>query len=325
MDPKMKEGFVGPGSSPDEYVAAGADENGLPDNAPQDRRSLGSTSTFHPVSELFPLMEGPDFEALVADIREHGLQEPVVRHPDGSILDGRNRFLACQRLGLPCPQVDWTGEPGTEIQYVVSANMRRRHLTAGQRAMIATGIAKLPQGVRQIGTRADEPTQAQAAGMLAVSTRAVGLAAKIQDEAPPEAVEAVKNGEMSLREAARKIPQKPLEERRARKGKRLPTRVPKRDTMEGESARNWIQMGTALDTICGLPSPEDVVRGCQSPQGKQKAALKAGRAITWLSAMLNILTAAERSAATPAESGPNASNEDPEDRPADPPSQGRAS
>jgi ParB-like chromosome segregation protein Spo0J len=313
MDPKMEEGAAGPGSSPDELVAACGDENKVPSGAPQYRRLIGNTS-FHPVSELFPLMEGPDFEALVADIREHGLQQPIVRHPDGSILDGRNRFLACQRLGLPCPHVQWTGESGTEIHYVVSVNMHRRHLTAAQRAMIATEIATLPKGVRQIGTCADVPTQAQAAVMLGVSPRAVGLAAKIQDEAPPEAVEAVKRGEMSLREAVQKIPEKPSEERRPRIGRRRPRRVPETE--------KWVQMATALDTICGLPSPEVVARGCQSPQSKQEAALMTERAIAWLSAMLHSLTSADLSAAAPVVSAPSASNGGVGD--GDPPAQGRA-
>ena len=53
---------------------------------------------FHPLADLFPLLEGEDFEQLVTDIRENGLYEPIVML-DGRILDGRNRYRACLSAG----------------------------------------------------------------------------------------------------------------------------------------------------------------------------------------------------------------------------------
>jgi len=57
---------------------------------------------FHPLAEIFPLLEGTDFEELVADVRAHGVREPIWLY-QGEILDGRNRYRAAAVAGVPCP------------------------------------------------------------------------------------------------------------------------------------------------------------------------------------------------------------------------------
>ncbi len=93
----------------------------------------------HPAARLFPLIKGDEFEALVDDIRENGQREPILLHPDGSILDGRNRYLACRKLGIEPKSEHWDGE-GSPEEIVLSLNLHRRHLSSAQRAAIAVEI-----------------------------------------------------------------------------------------------------------------------------------------------------------------------------------------
>jgi len=51
-------------------------------------------------------MTGGDLDGLIADIRKNGQREPITVH-EGLILDGRNRFYACQQLGIEPAMVEW--------------------------------------------------------------------------------------------------------------------------------------------------------------------------------------------------------------------------
>ena len=53
---------------------------------------------FHPIANIFPMMEGKEFEHFKADIRTRKLQEPITVY-ENKVLDGRNRYKACKDLG----------------------------------------------------------------------------------------------------------------------------------------------------------------------------------------------------------------------------------
>ena len=97
---------------------------------------------FHPYAEIFPLLEGEEFDQLVADIKAHGLHEPIVLC-QGQILDGRNRYRACIAAGIEWRSFPYTGDD--PLAYVISLNLKRRHLNESQRA--ARGAATGPLGI----------------------------------------------------------------------------------------------------------------------------------------------------------------------------------
>src|SRR6516164_9687300 len=53
---------------------------------------------FHPLANIFPLIEGEEFDAFVEMFRKQGLLQQIVLH-QGMILEGRNRYRAGQKLG----------------------------------------------------------------------------------------------------------------------------------------------------------------------------------------------------------------------------------
>ena len=100
-----------------------------------------SNFDYHPACKLFPGLPDEEFQALADDIKENGLIEPIVVHKD-KILDGRNRFEACEAVGVDPVFVEWDGDD-SPTQYVISKNLQRRHLSASQRAAIAYELLPL--------------------------------------------------------------------------------------------------------------------------------------------------------------------------------------
>jgi ParB-like chromosome segregation protein Spo0J len=152
----------------------------------------------HPAAAIFPRMTDEELEALADDIKKHGQRQPIVQHPDDSLIDGVNRGRVCDKFGLKPWIIKWDGKPGEEIPYVISQNLARRHLDQSQKAMIAERLAALRQGQRQTGKSAGLPTQAAAAKMMKVGERIVRTARKIRKETSANVTRLVEAGRLTV-------------------------------------------------------------------------------------------------------------------------------
>lgn len=169
----------------------------------------------HPLAELFPPLPEEALADLAADIRTHGLRQPIVIYR-GAILDGRNRDLACRRAAVDRRFDTFGGTEAEALDFVLSANLHRRHMTPSQLAMVGARIATLRKGRpgrKAEGIEAPVPIS-EAAGKLKVSPRAIKQARVVQDKGIPALVEAVESGRIEVK-SAEKVARMTLEQQEA--------------------------------------------------------------------------------------------------------------
>lgn len=185
------------------------------------------TYQFHPVANLFPMMDADSFAELCKDIKANGLIEPIWLH-DGKIIDGRNRYKACLEVGVPPLFRNWKND-GSLVAFVVSLNLNRRHLNQSQKAAIALDLLPMLEAEakerqrkagqvygekhpkREVSTELNQPLESsphkaaqQAAAMVGTSATRVYEMKKVAKEAPDK-VEAIRNGEVSIDKILKEI------------------------------------------------------------------------------------------------------------------------
>lgn len=99
-----------------------------------------STLEFHPAAQQFPLLTQSRLDELAEDIRRNGQRE-AIRLINGKIVDGRNRYLACRKVGIE-PRIEQLTNDTDPFAYVWSLNGERRDLTADQRYLIWKSCAR---------------------------------------------------------------------------------------------------------------------------------------------------------------------------------------
>jgi len=192
---------------------------------------------FHPAANLFPMLSGAEYEALRSDIEASGQLEPIWLHPDGRILDGRNRYCACRDLGIEPRFSTWKGE-GSAVDFVVSLNLHRRHLTPGQRAMVAADVLPLKEaearerqeatrfGGGNISTTMNKgKARDQAGALVGVNGRYVSEAKRIQEVAPDLAAD-IRAGKTNLPWARRVLAERESQARARERQEAVPQATP---------------------------------------------------------------------------------------------------
>ena len=95
---------------------------------------IQKTMRIYPQAELFPMMSSEELAEFAEDIKANGLHQPIITTHDDQLLDGLIRYTACRLAGVEPRFEKLNGQD--PVDYLVSANLRRRHLTKSQQAMI---------------------------------------------------------------------------------------------------------------------------------------------------------------------------------------------
>jgi hypothetical protein len=112
----------------------------------------------HPAADLLPMMTDAELRELADDIKESGLKERIkvwwnTQTNEKYLVDGRNRAAALSLIGESLIDgTDWNDEFIEEVRvakwddplaYIISLNIRRRHLTAEQKRDVIAKLLKV--------------------------------------------------------------------------------------------------------------------------------------------------------------------------------------
>lgn len=228
--------------------------------------TLEATYEIHPLAHLLPAMRDDEFAELKEDIAANGLRESIKLY-EGRVLDGRHRYRACNELHLWPTFENYEGDE--PARYVLSLNVKRRHLNEGQRAMLSLAFlphleaeahARQLSGLRKGDEAPSAPTGADgektrravddAADLTGASSRSVQRAKRVQEEAPEIAKE-VRDGHLSLRAADDRVAQRTSHTRDN-------TRKHSAESLVENLVSKWAVIPMALreiDTVSAISSP----------------------------------------------------------------------
>lgn len=151
----------------------------------------------HPAADAYPLMTGDDLKNFTAGIEADGQREAIVLlrlATETLILDGRNRYLACLKLGIE-PRFRYFDEAteGDPVTFVKSMNNDRRHQERLSRVLSLQRIVTIDKAARK---------RARQEWLPEVSKTEAAMLDQINEDAEPEVIAAVHAGDIDESKAA---------------------------------------------------------------------------------------------------------------------------
>jgi len=153
-------------------------------------------------------MEGTALDELVESIKANGLRHSILLY-QGKIVDGRNRYIACQKAGVKPLFIYWEGDEKGLIEFIVDENKVRRQMSESDCAMVGGRLANLkkgrPQNINPPDGGFTEPliSQTEAAKLTGSSVRGIQRAKTVLDKGTKELIDAVDEREISVTKASK--------------------------------------------------------------------------------------------------------------------------
>lgn len=164
----------------------------------------------HPYALRFPALSADEYENLKDGIAADGQLNVITIH-ESMVLDGWHRYQACRELGIE-PRLG-NLPPGIDAwRFVIQQNLRRRHMTTGQRALMAARMVTTEHGTNRF-TKVDSSielsiiTQSEAARLCEVSVASLKRAEYILRHGGEELIQQLENKKVSLHAAEKKAQQ----------------------------------------------------------------------------------------------------------------------
>ena len=238
----------------------------IPSSSITDKCALPTLSfELHEACAAWPEMSPPELRDLSDDIFVNGLREPITLTPNGRLLDGRNRALACHMAGVEPATVVYEGDPWL---YSLSKNKHRRHLTNDQLAIVAAKLATCGEGAPVGNQNASKTT---GSSEPVVSGRELSVAQVADASGIPET--AIKSAKVVLRHGT------PEEKKRVESGAARYARPPT-GSVPVCAVRKWsrerrLPPMTRLRMLPAISSARSVMaRGAPCPRWPQLSTLR---------------------------------------------------
>jgi hypothetical protein len=175
---------------------------------------------YHEYANIYRMLPEKELQALADDMKAKGQLLPITSY-EGKILDGRNRYRACEIAGIEPKIEPYTGDD--PLGLIASLNDHRRHDTANERAMVGARMANLRKGGvggatvsdRTMGQSPPAITIERAAELSGSSSKNIQRAKPIVQKGIPELQDMVESGEVSIRAASEVAKLSESEQRKA--------------------------------------------------------------------------------------------------------------